>query len=587
MANIHEFQLVAEVSAAFLRAFLRGAWKSGGKKLGEPLDPGTIPESLDIVPGTAFGSFVLQDGQIQISKDELDVALVAGVGVDIKVGLRGQAHLLNAQNPVVPSLSLRDITAEVHVVAPIGELTGPGHVPHEVGVQLKAAPKPTVKLTGPDPAARLSALIEEQVRSLAASAPTLPTEPMVPFAYKGVDAYTASERLELLSDASHQVAVTDLPGMPPRLRVSIPVKFSLFSVVPAATDPPPPLLEGFLVEATVVATAVLSDDPGSPGGHIVQLGAPTTVITVDDVKPGGAVAHYTANQMRLGAGFDSTVVEHIRRQGRNFLAQLGDLKVSIPTVASIEDALATLLQAEMATLDFITIWPPKDAAQLPLPINDVKVRVLADALVLAINPETGADANGLTNFLPAGRDLVVAISAHGVQNIFDTQKQLHDPFHRYHGDDYDVDLKTLTFGLKSGAIHFDGEMTVIDVAGCIDVDASFGVDVHLKWAANHSMQVTPDTPDVDTRLSILAWVISLILGFITAGGLGLVIAALIDKVAEMIAANFGAGIVDDPGFTAVAAWPADLPKIGNVTANFDNPIEISPDGLLFSAAVAP
>jgi hypothetical protein len=114
------------------------AWKSGGQKLGEKIEPDTIPESLD-VGGTTFGSFAVKDGQIQIPKDQLDIALVPNVGVDIKVGVKGHAHLQNAQNPKVPSLSLQDITADVHIIAPIGPLVGPERGPHDIGVQLKLA----------------------------------------------------------------------------------------------------------------------------------------------------------------------------------------------------------------------------------------------------------------------------------------------------------------------------------------------------------------------------------------------------------------------------------------------------------------
>src|ERR1051325_7719256 len=131
-------------------------------------------------------------------------------------------------------------------------------------------------------------------------------------------------------------------------------------------------------------------------------------------------------------------------------------------------------------------------------------------------------------------------------------------------------------------------MTVTDaIAGSIDVDASFRVDVHLSWSVKNSIDAKPDTPDVHTKLSILAWVISLILGFLTAGGLGVVIAIIIDKVCEAVAANIGTDIVKDPNFTSIAAWPSELGKIGNVEAHFDNPIDIAPDGLMFSATVAP
>lgn len=586
MANTHGFQLATEVSVPFLRAFLRAAWKTGGKKLGEPLDPGTIPESLNIVPGTKFGSFVVQDGQIQIPKDELDIALVAGVGADIKFGIRGQAHLQNAENPAVPSLSLRDITADVHIVAAIGPLVGPGHAPHEIGIDLKSA-TPTAKLTGVDPSAKLDVVIQEQVNSLAAGAPALPPEPGVPFLYKGVVAYKATELLEVLSDATHHVDVKQLPQVPPRLRVSIPVKFSLYSVVPMAVDPPPPLLEGFLVEATLVASPLLEADPGSPGGHTVQLNAPTTDIAVENVKPGGATAHYLGNQMRLGAQFDGIVVDHICHQGSSFLAQLGNLKISVPTVASIEQALASMLQTALATLDSISIWPPKDSAEPPLKIQDVQVKVLVEGLVLGINPEPDVE-HLLVDILPFDRDLAVEISAAGLQNIFETQKRLHDPLHRYQDDDDDeFDLTALSLGLKAGAMRLDGKMTVIDAIGPIDVDASFGVDVHLKWTPDHKIQATADKPDVDVELSLLAEIITLVAGFVTAGALGLVIVAIVEKLAETVAENIGSHVAEDPDFTSVAAWPSDLPKIGNVTANFDNPIDITAERLLFSAVVAP
>jgi hypothetical protein len=589
MSNTKGFQIVAEVSVSFLRAVLRAAWKSGGKKLGESLDPGTIPESFDLEPGSAFGSFVLKDGQIQIPQDGLDVALVADKGVDIKIGLRGQAHLQNAQNPLVPSLSLRDITADVHVVAPVGPLVGPGHVPHEVGVDFKAAQKPTVKLTGSDPAARLDALIEEYVQSLARTAPKLSAKPDVPIQYKGVTAYHASELLQILVDDARRVEVTRVAGMPPQLKLSIPVEFSFYKVEPLASEPPPPLLEGFLVEARLVAVAVLEDGASASGGYVARFDAPTTVVTVEAIKPGGAVSQYTGNQLRLGSEFDLIVKAHVRQRGMELLKQLGNVPLTIPTVASIEAALANMLQTKVAALDSIAIWPPKAGADAALPVVDVRVKVLSEALVLAINPGAGADASVLQNFL-GGRDLVVALSSEGVQAIFEWQKAKTNPFHRYHDDESnrDFDLKSLALSLKSGAVHFDGEMTIIDaIAGSIDVDASFGVDVHLSWGPKNQIKADPDKPDVDADISGLGWLLSLVLGFVTGGAMGVLIVAVVDMVAESTASSIGEGIVDDPDFKGVAAWPIDLPKIGSVAAAFDNPIDISPDGLQFSAVVTP
>ena len=587
MPNTQGFQVVTQVSVNFLRQLLRTAWKSGGRKLGEPIEPGTIPESLDFV-GT-FGSFAVKDGQIQIPRDQLDIALVPNAGVDIKVGVKGQAHLQNAQNPDVPSLALQDITADIHVIAPIGKLVGPGHGLNDIGVQLNLAPKPKVTLTGPDPAGRLDQLIAEQIRNLAAGAPKLPTVDGVTLVYRSVPAYTVSELLEILNDSFHQIEVVRLPGSPPHLQIKLPVQLSLYNATPKpGLNPPPPLLQGILTEARLVVTALLEGDPLTPGGFKVQLNAPTTTLSVEGIAPKGDLSHYKGNQARLGIEFDSIVENEIRKRGFEFLQQLGNLAISIPTVASIQDALATFIQTQMVAINSIPVWPPKASGPLPLTIADAAVKILADALVLAINSGAGADANALTNLIPPSRDLAFAISAEGVNNIFEATKIQHNPFHRYHGDDHDFDLKSLSLSLRTGAVHLDGDMTVIDaIAGSIDLDASFGSDVHLSWGPSNSILAKPDNPDVHTKLSFLGWLITLILGFLTAGGLGVVIAIIIDKVCETVAANIGADIVKDPNFTSIAAWPSDLGKIGNVEAHFDNPIDIAPDGLMFSATVQP
>ncbi len=176
---------------------------------------------------------------------------------------------------------------------------------------------------------------------------------------------------------------------------------------------------------------------------------PGTKTSVAGVTPGGNVSHLRGTR-RLGPEVDGIVVEHIRRQGIAFLAQLGNLAVSVPTMSSIEDALATLIQTELATADHITIWPPKDSGSLPLTINDVTVKVLSDALVLAVNRDAGADDNALGNILAAA--IWHLLFANGVQNAFETQKRLENPFHRYHGDDHDFDLKSLSLSLRTGAL---------------------------------------------------------------------------------------------------------------------------------------
>ncbi|MET0552580.1 MAG: hypothetical protein ABW221_06055 [Vicinamibacteria bacterium] len=578
---------MAEVSATFLRKLLRGAWKSGGKmKLGEPPEPGTIPEALEIPNGTPFGSFTVVAGQIQIPQHELDVSLVAGQGVDVKIGVVGNAELKSA---IVPSLKLVNILADVHVVASIGRLTGPGHGTNDVGVQLNPAPTTNVTLTGPDPGAKLDELLVEQFRSLAASTPSLGTLPGIVVTYQSAPAYTVKERLEVRTDALHAVEAVRVPGAPPRIVLKVPVRWSLFSIVPdPAADPAPPLLEGVLVDAILKAGAILEDDPTTPGGHQVRLTAATTTIDVDSITPTGAVDHFTGNQARLGPEFDSIVLEHIGDRGRQLLAIVGNLAINVPTVPSIQNALAKLISDAMIAVGSITIWQPKDTPGGPLVIRDPSVKVLPDALVLGINPGPSADAGALTSFLPAGRDLAFGISAEGVANIFEEITTTQNIFRRYSADGDEFDLHSLTLSLKPGALHFEGEMTVIDaIAFSLDVDASFKTDVRLAWKPGNELVATPDEPEVETDMSVLAWVVSLILGFITAGGMGVVIAIVVLKVCEAVAANIGSDITKDPNFTAVAAWPQKLPQIGTVRADFDNPIDIDTDGLLFAAKVEP
>ena len=369
----------------------------------------------------------------------------------------------------------------------------------------------------------------------------------------------------------------------------MPVRWSLFSVVPKPDlDPQPPELQGVLVDAVLSADAVLEDDPMTPGGFQVRLNAPTTKVTVQGITPGGAVDHYTGNQARLGPEFNFIVAAQIRDRGLEFLLMMGNLAISVPTVASIQNALAKLISDAMVSIGFIPIWPPKDSPGLPLAITKVTPKVFNDAIVLAINPGAGADENALTNFIPLMRDLAFVISADGVQNIFEAIKRDQNPFHRYSGDGHDFDLHSLSLSLKPGAVHFEGDMTVINaIAFSIDVDATFKVDVHLKWEPGNKLIATPDTPDVNTNLSILAWVVSLILGFFTLGGLGVVIAIIVLKVCEAVAQHIGSDITKDPNFTAVVGWPESLPQIGTVKADFDNPIDIDTDGLMFSAMVAP
>ena len=567
MPDTHGFQVIAAVSEKFLHEILKASWESGGKT-----EQGTIRHSYDIPAGTTFGSFTVKDGHVEIQKDKLKIGLVPPDKVKLTVAAAGHAEL---QTAGLASIKLQDITADVEVTAPVEHLTGPGHGPHDVGVNLVPPPTTTVKMTGQKPDAKLDQLMVEQLRLLAKTLPNLPALPGVTIVYKSKPAYTATELLELLEDTTHQIEVVKIAGPPPRLILKVPVLFSCYSIVPIPDPETPPVMEGFAAEAKLVVDAKLEDDPTAPGGYLLKVNAPGTVIDATDITPTGAVDQFTRNGKRLGVEFDNIVRDHIIARGKDYLKQLGDLGVSVPTVASIENSLADFISKQLSTdVGFIPIWPPKAAGGLALTISNVKARVFSDSMVLAINADSGADENLLGGTIPFGRDLAFVISAAGLQNIFEQIKQKENLFRRYSGDGHDFDLKSLSIALKTGAIHLEGSMTVIDAILCFDVDATFTDDVHLSWGSKGELIPKADTPDVDTDLSIAAWVITLIIGFLTLGGVGVVIAAIIDKICEEVAANIGTDIVEDPSFTAVAAWPNDLPKIGDVKATFDNPIDI-------------
>src|SRR5262249_6929702 len=156
-----------------------------------------------------------------------------------------------------------------------------------------------------------------------------------------------------------------------------------------------------------------------------------------------------------------------------------------------------------------------------------------------------ADANALTNFVPAGRDLAIGISADGVMHIFEEIKDEQNIFRTYTTDDDDeFELKSLSLSLKSGALHFEGEVTVIDAIAWFDVDASFAVDVHLHWESGNHLKPSVDEPEVDTDLSILDWLVGILLGLFTGGALGVVVAVIVLVICQIVADNIGSNVAE-------------------------------------------
>src|SRR5450759_5641276 len=123
---------------------------------------------------TAFGPYVLADGQVPIPQAGLDAAMAPDVnGVDLVFGLAVQAHV---QDPPVPSATLFDLAANVHAKAPVGTigatknvgiLLDPGHFPRS---------NVAVALTSGDPIApKLNLYMAEYLhQKYEADGPTFP-----------------------------------------------------------------------------------------------------------------------------------------------------------------------------------------------------------------------------------------------------------------------------------------------------------------------------------------------------------------------------------------------------------------------------
>ena len=105
-------------------------------------------------------------------------------------------------------------------------------------------------------------------------------------------------------------------------------------------------------------------------------------------------------------------------------------------------------------------------------------------------------------------------------------------------------------------MYLEGDVTVIDaIAGSIDVDASFAVEVGLEWVDNTdgTQMLRPFVISQSVDLSLLAWIVSFLLGFITFGLVGGVVALVVVAVITVYAVRtslggrslFGPGVLDD------------------------------------------
>jgi len=314
--------------------------------------------------------------------------------------------------------------------------------------------------------------------------------------------------------------------------------------------------------------------------------------------PGVEGTNYTTNSSRLFGLLPGQITTQLQQQGQEMATAMGDISIQVPTQAQIEAAVATALHDQLVATGSLAVWTPQTGGSSPVQVNDVTTHADAQFLAIAINAGAGADVTALTDFVPASRIFAIAISAAKVLAIID--QSIHAPedqggfgpsfppktFHNVNG--HDAKLTRLDISLKSGAIHMEGDITVINaILGSIDVDSSFSEDVGLHWEDNpdgtQKIKSDPGTPDVD--LSLLAWIVSFLIGFITLGLVGGIIALVVLLIVEGIAQNIGGKLIVNNvtnQVEGIGAWPSELVKIGNVQSRFENPIGIDTDGMVMA-----
>jgi hypothetical protein len=517
-------------------------------------------------------------------------------GVELKFGLQIQVEI---QNPPVPSAQMVSVTADVRAKAPVGTIADTVNV----GILFTGLPRANVTptLTSGDPIGpSIDTYIAEFVHQMYVNdGPAFPhtiTRTNQTISYLGFNAYQVDAFVELFDDSSNPALRIEVTRVGSELKVRIPIHLRIYNIV-KLIGLAPTLLSPMGVEARLVITAPFTADP-STGTYRAQL--PAAMVTVEGLTAASENegANYNSNKALLGSTLDTMLISQLTLEGQNMVQKMQPIQIDVPTVAEIEAGIGDVFHQQLVEQGSLAVWSPQTNGAAPVDVNNVTPKALADALAIAINAGGGADANALDNFVPAGLQLAIAIDGGKVLSIID--ETIHrpeseggfgpdfPPKHFTNVNDHEADLTRLNVSLINGAIHMEGDVTVIDaVLGSIDVDASFEVDVGLHWEDNadgtQRMVSDPGEPDVD--LSLLAWIVSFLIGFITLGLVGGVIAIVVLIIVESIATRIGGTLVRDNvtnQVTGIGAWPSQLHRIGTVQARFENPIFIAPDGILFA-----
>jgi len=575
MPNLGGFEVVGELTVATLIQILKGAW-----------DNNIIPHSVDIAPGTPFGPYQLADGVVDIPRDTLSLAMDQPVnGVRITLPSMVQVEIAN---PPIPSARFFDLQAEVEARVPIGVLPGTIHVAAMLGGIPRANVSATVTSGDPVPPLTLTAISEfVHARYQDGTIPHNVSQPGLSFG-----GFTADAWIDLYDDPAqptHQI--TAAQPLPNQVVVKIPFHLKLSN-----------LSQG-LSPCGVVGKLVMTSDfvvaPGSVTSHLA-----TAALSLEDYAPAPASdalgsydsegSHYTTNNTFSGGFLENAVKSQLTARAALVAQAIGNITVTIPTLGQIEVFIADQAHAAITGRGDVALWTPAPPEGGGVTVTDVKPLALADAIAFGLN-NPGGDTGAIVNFIPASRSCAIAIDGAKVIALINEQIDKPEDEGGFGGiphtfsnvDGHTARLTKLSVSLRNGSIHLEGDVTVVDaIADSIDVDASFEAEVGLEWVdqPEGGQMLRPFVISKDVDLSLLAWILSFLVGFITFGLVGGIIAIVIVAVVEGIAEKIGGVIIRDEvtgQVKSIGAWPQQLEGIGSVTARFENPVLIDTQSVMF------
>jgi hypothetical protein len=571
MGRTQGFDIVAELAQPALLSLMQAAY-----------DSDLIPKNIAIPAGNVAGE-PIDGGQVQIPKSGLGVSLAAGFGIQLLLELQIQIKLTN---PPVPSASLIEIDANVTTKVPIVSDAGVNNVVLLFS-GIPAANKSDATLIGGDPIdPKLPAYITDYVHQ--AYKQNGPAFPHNQTSQESLVAYNAQVSVDLYddpADPAHQIQVTFPPN---KLRIAIPIHLKIYEIQKAIAYTPD-LLAPMGVEADLILLANLVKTPGN-----VSVDLSMADVSVEALAPAGPAygvegPNYTMNKALLGVALnlDDLVTTNLQSRGQDIVKNFAPIEFNYPTPDQLQEFIAQAFHDAIAAKPKMEIWP--NGATPPVGVKDLKIVILADVLIIALNARGSTTPGSFNNFVPAGKGFAVAISGEetmdmvnaAINNLFPSL-----PTTVPNVDGHDVKLNSLSPSLTS-ALHFSGDVTVVNaILGSIDVDAAFDVDVGLEWLPPDTkgfQNIKSDPGDPDVHLSGLAWLLSILAGYITFGLVGVIIAIVVAAIVEKIASNIGGQLARDAVTNAVEglqAWPTPLQGVGTVQAAYDKEIDISPDGLL-------